>query len=44
MEKCRGALSPATFAAEEARGRTLAYDEVMSQARDWLAAAQPTGR
>ncbi|HEX7558176.1 MAG TPA: tetratricopeptide repeat protein, partial [Usitatibacter sp.] len=44
MAKCRGALDPAAFAADEARGRALAYDEVMAQARDWLAAAQPTRR
>jgi predicted ATPase/DNA-binding winged helix-turn-helix (wHTH) protein/Tfp pilus assembly protein PilF len=36
MEKCRGALAPAAFEAEEAKGRALAYDEVMTQARDWL--------
>jgi len=44
MEKCRGALTPAAFEAEEAKGRALAYDEVMTQARDWLAAAQPIRR
>jgi predicted ATPase len=44
VEKCRGALDPAAFEAEEAKGRALAYDEVIAQARDWLAAAQPMGR
>jgi hypothetical protein len=44
MKKCRDALEPAAFEAEEARGRALAYDEVMTQARDWLAAPPPTRR
>jgi len=44
MEKCRGALDAAAFEAEEAKGRALAYDEVMRQARDWLAQERPRRR
>ena len=40
----RGALDAAAFEAEEARGRALAYDEVMRQARDWLAQERPRRR
>jgi tetratricopeptide (TPR) repeat protein len=36
MARCREALDPAAFEAEEAKGRALAYDEVMGQARAWL--------
>jgi len=38
LEKCRNALDPAAFAAQESKGRALAYDEVMSEARAWLGA------
>jgi hypothetical protein len=37
MEKSRSALTPAIFSAEEARGRALAYGQVMGEARAWLA-------
>jgi tetratricopeptide (TPR) repeat protein len=44
MEKCRGALGAAAFETEEAKGRALAYDEVMQQARDWLGEELPRRR
>jgi tetratricopeptide (TPR) repeat protein len=39
MEKCRNALSPADFAAEEAKGRALPYEQAISVARAWLEGA-----
>ena len=36
MEKCRNALPHAAFAAEEAKGRALAYEQAIGEARAWV--------
>ncbi|MGZ5037520.1 MAG: ATP-binding protein [Usitatibacter sp.] len=36
MEKCRNALSPEAFEAEEAKGRALGYEQVVAETRAWL--------
>jgi tetratricopeptide (TPR) repeat protein len=36
MEKCRNALAPAQFAAEEAKGRALPYEQAIGEARAWV--------
>jgi hypothetical protein len=37
VQRARGACSPERFAAEQAAGHALAYEEAVLEARAWLA-------